>query len=108
MGKKDNTVLTLYTLKNCIYCNWLKGKLNEDNIKYNEIIIDDGKIYNDMLGDSLEKEYQTESYPIIEITNKFNNKISFISKTNLAPTKNIIIFESIEELINKIKKNYEV
>jgi thioredoxin-related protein len=104
MRDKGDTILILYTLQNCIYCNWLKGKLNEENIQFREYIIDDGDMYNNLMGDSLERRYKTESYPIIEIVDQFKNKISFISKTDLASTEKIIIFETIDELINKLKE----
>jgi thioredoxin-related protein len=102
---KQERVILLYTLENCIYCNVLKGKLKEENINYKEIIIDNGTEYNNKLGDIIEQFYQTESYPIIEIKTRDLSKIllSFISKTNLAPRENIIIFETIDELIKQIQ-----
>jgi glutaredoxin len=98
--------IILYTLKNCIYCNVLKGKLNQENIKYLETIIDNGTDHNSRLGDTIEQFYQTESYPIVEIKTGDFSKIlfSFISKTNLAPRENIIIFETIDELLINLKQ----
>lgn len=105
MRNKGNSILLLYTLQNCIYCNWLKGKLNEENIQFTERIIDDGDINNSQLGDFLEELYQTTSYPIVEIRNLSGDiSFSFISKTDLAPQDNLIIFETIDELIIKIKE----
>ena len=94
--------IILYTLKNCIYCNILKGKLKEENINYTEIIIDDGNMGHSMTGDKLEELYKTESYPIVILKNKGYNV--FISKTNLAPQKGVIIFETIDELLIKLKQ----
>jgi len=109
MRNKGDSILLLYTLQNCIYCNWLKGKLDEENIQFTEIIIDDGTKYNNNLGDTIEKFYKTESYPIVEIRNNKNSQIlySFISKTNLAPEDTFIIFETIDELIIKIKEKLQ-
>jgi glutaredoxin len=105
MEKKDNTVLRLYTLKNCIHCQHLKGKLKENDILYNEIIIDDGTQYNSNLGDMIEAFYETESYPILEIRPINNGAIihSFISKTDLVERDTISIFDDIEQLIIQLK-----
>jgi glutaredoxin len=100
---KGQSILILYTLSNCIYCKVLIGKLKEENIKYTEIIIDNGESYNNKLGDKLEERYQTQSYPIAELIDEYKNKISFISKTNLESQDNIIIFETIDELIKQIQ-----
>lgn len=105
MKRKDNSILILYTLQNCIYCNWLKGKLAEENIQFTERIIDDGNINNSQLGDFLEDIYQTTSYPIVEIRNLSGDiSFAFVSKTDLAPEDTFIIFETIDELITKIKE----
>lgn len=105
MRNKGDSILLLYTLQNCIYCNWLKGKLNEENIQFTERIIDDGDINNSQLGDFLEEFYQTASYPIVEIRDLSGDILfSFISKTDLAPEDTLIIFETIDELIIKIKE----
>ena len=103
MNKGDN-IIFLYTLQNCIYCNEFKGRLKKLEIPYKEIIIDDGSIYNSLLGDNLEKKYKTENYPIIEIKNKYLKK-AFITKTDLEEQNNIYIFDDIEQLIEQIKKN---
>ena len=103
MDIKDNTRLTIYTLSNCIYCNDLKGKLKQLGIKYNEKIIDN----DDKLGDFLEKWYQTKSYPIIQIKDLSGNiPLSIISKTDLEEQKGIYIFETTEQIINKLKEFY--
>jgi len=105
MRNKGNSILLLYTLQNCIYCNWLKGKLNEENIQFTERIIDDGDRNNVLIGDFLEELYQTTSYPIVEIRNLSGDiSFSFISKTDLASEDTLIIFETIDELIIKIKE----
>ena len=103
MVKKDNTRLIVYTLQNCIYCNDLKGKLKQLGIDYHEIIIDN----NNKLGDFLENFYQTESYPIIQIKNLSGDiPLSIVSKTNLEEQKGIYIFETTEQIINKLKELY--
>lgn len=105
MRNKGDSILLLYTLQNCIYCNWLKGKLNEENIQFTERIIDDGNINNSQFGDFLEEFYQTTSYPIVEIRNLSGDiSFSFISKTDLDPEDTLIIFGTIDELITKIKE----
>lgn len=99
------TTIQIYTLQNCLYCRELKGKLNEQNISYNETIIDNGSKITQILGDNLERHYQTTTYPIIELFKGFEMRRAFISKTNLDEQGRIIIFGTIEELIIKIKQN---
>ena len=65
MANKVNSTLILYTLQNCIQCNYLKGELNKLKINYKEIIIDDGSIKNYELGNQLEFQYETTNYPIV-------------------------------------------
>ncbi len=109
MESKNNTRLVLYTLKNCIYCNDLKGKLKEQGISYIERILDNGEIHNSQLGDFLEEFYKTESYPIVELRDlKEQILYSFISKTDLEEQEGIYIFETNEQIINKLKQLYEV
>lgn len=103
MENENNSTLVIYTLNNCIYCNYLKGGLNDLGINYREYIIDNGNEYDNLLGNSLERRYKTENYPIIEIVNQFKKKISFISKTDLEEQEGIIIFDDIEQLIKQIK-----
>ena len=98
--------MSVLTLKNCIYCNWLKGKLSELGIQYKEFIIDDGTEYNNTLGNVIEKDYKTENYPIVQLYLKPEMKlINFISKTDLEPRDGICIFDTIDELITKIQEN---
>jgi glutaredoxin len=107
MGKQDNTRLVVYTLQNCIYCNDLKGKLKQLGISYDETLIDDGSIRNAMLGDFIEDIYKTENYPITEIRDLKNDiLLSIISKTDLEEQEGIYIFETTEQIINKLKEFY--
>jgi len=109
MGYKGNNLI-LYTLQNCIICNELKGKLRHLNIPYTEIIVDDGSFKNNEIGNQLEFQYETNSYPIIhfKISNIRNPKLVFLSKTDLEEQKGIYIFHDIEQVISKIKQIYEI
>lgn len=96
--------LIVYTLQNCHICQELKFRLNQLEINFLEIIIDDGSLLNSKVGDNLQKEYKTESYPIILLKdNKFGYK-QFISKTDLEERENLFIFQDIEDLLIKLKK----
>lgn len=92
--------LIIYTLKNCIICNQLKSQLRELNIDFTDIIIDDGSVRNYELGNQLEFQYETTTYPILFFKSP---KMVFLSKTDLEEQKNLFIFQDIEQLINKIK-----
>lgn len=107
MENKNNPTLILYTLQNCYQCSYLKGELKQLGIDYTEVIIDDGSIKNKNLGDNLELNFKTKSYPIIGYS-QFNPTKSnfFISKTDLEEQKGIIIFQDINDLLNKIKQHY--
>lgn len=94
--------LTIYTRSECIYCNELKGQLKKiPNISYSDIDIDE-------LGD-LEYldwfyKYKTTYFPVINVEESdYNKNITIYLKTDLAPTKNIIILDDINEIINYLK-----
>jgi glutaredoxin len=99
--------LFIYTLQNCLICNELKGKLKELHIPYKETIIDDGHILSSKIGDKLEKMYITTTYPIVEVYSPLGTKIlSFITKTELENFDNVIRYEDINQIINKLKQIY--
>ena len=98
--------INILTLTNCIYCNWLKGKLSELGIKYRETIIDNGSEFNTELGNLMEYKYKTENYPIVLLNLIPEYElITFISKTDLESQKGICIFDTIDDLIIKIQEN---
>lgn len=103
MANRNNTLI-IYTLQNCIYCNVLKGELNKLGINYIEVSIDDGNQASEIIGNTLEFRYETESYPIVELNYRHQLNHSFISKTNLESSNKIHIFNTIEELIIKIQQ----
>lgn len=97
----NKDTLIIYTLKNCIICNQLKGELKKLNIDFIDIVIDDGSAKNYELGNQLEFQYETNSYPIIYF---LSSKTVFLTKTDLEEHKRLIIFNNLEELINQIKQ----
>ena len=99
--------IILYTLNDCIYCNDLKWKLDQLDIKYTEIDADDKSKYE--LIRQIEMSFQTETYPILYLNEipKYRTT-AFISKTDLEPQDGIHIFESIDEIIIKLKQIYEI
>ena len=104
---KDNFSqnLIIYTLKNCIICNHLKSQLRELNINFTDIIIDDGSTRNYELGNQLEFQYETTTYPIVFFKSP---KMVFLTKTDLEEQKNLFIFQNIEQVIIKLKQIYEI
>ena len=103
--KRDGMNLVIYTLKNCLNCNELKGELNKLQIPYTDIIVDDGSYKNNELGNQLEFQYETKHYPIIFLQKP---KLIFLTKTDLEEQKGIHIFHDIEQVIIKLKQIYEV
>ena len=93
-----------FTLDGCGACMELKKELGKNGIPFTNITIDD------RLGDILEKEYMTESYPIVVIMEK-STKIPywvFVSESFIDDPK-VIHWQTGKELIKKLKnKLYEI
>jgi len=97
--------LIVYTLQNCHICQELKFRLNQLEINFLEIVIDDGSLLNSKVGDNLQRVYKTESYPIILLKDNKVGYKQFISKTDLEEQKGLFIFQDIEDLLIKLKNN---
>lgn len=95
--------ITIFTLENCVICNFLKGELKERGRKYEEIKIDK----NEELGDTLEQIYKTSIYPIIFLKEKKTKKeIILLRETDLEISNRIITFDVND--IPKILDQYEI
>jgi len=93
--------ITIYTLKNCPICKFLKGELEGRKREYNEIEIED----NNKIGDNLEYKFGTTTYPIFQISDR-DTVLTFLRETDLESPKNVIIFD-VNNIIN-ILDQYEI
>lgn len=102
MIKKGVGEITLYTLPYCNYCQALKQALKGMSIPFRDIDVD--KLY--YVGDQLEQQLQTESYPIIHCKKTETEYIYILSQTNLEVLNNIRIFNTIDEALELLLTYY--
>tara|TARA_R110000822_G_scaffold185235_2_gene324439 strand:+ start:1140 stop:1469 length:330 start_codon:yes stop_codon:yes gene_type:complete len=100
--KKGKGKIILYTLPYCSHCQEIKLLLNQHEIPFNEIDID----ANPALGDIIEEEQKTESYPIIYFQKKPGEFIYLLSETDLVKLNNIRIFNTIDEALEILLQYY--
>ncbi len=101
-GERKGVIqVVTFTLEGCGACMELKTKLGETGIPFTNITVDD------RLGDILEREYMTQSYPIVVILEK-HTKIPywvFVTESFMDDPK-VIHWQTLGELIIKIKNKY--
>ena len=101
-GERKGVIqVVTFTLEGCGACMALKKELGEQGIPFTNITIDD------RLGDILEREYMTQSYPIVVIMDK-HTKIPywvFVTDSFIDDPK-VIHWQTGKELIQKIKNKY--
>ena len=102
IDKKGVGDITLYTLPHCSYCQILKGALDKLEIPYTDIDVE----LNELMGDWLEENLKTESYPIIYIKKTSEKYIYILSETNLEKLNNVRIFNTIEEALETLLEFY--
>ena len=102
IGKKGVGNTTLYTLTDCTYCNSLKRALSHLEIPYKEIDIDE----NEYMGDWIERNLKTESYPVIHFTKRPGEDIYILSQSGLEKLGSNRIFNTIEEALEILLKYY--
>jgi len=102
IGKKGEGEITVYSLPYCDYCNLLKGTLDKLEIPYTDIDVDT----NVLMGDWLENNLKTESYPIIYFRKSPGEYIYILSETNLESLNSVRIFNTIEEAIEILAQYY--
>lgn len=101
--KKGVGEIKLYTLTHCRYCNTLKEALSHLGVPYRDINVESAK--HSLLGDWLEENLKTESYPIIHLEKYPGESIYIISKTNLEKLNGVRIFTTIDQAL-EILLNY--
>ncbi len=98
-GMNGEVGVRLLTLSDCDYCIWLKSELDSCGISY--VDIDVNKF--DEFSTSVEKEYKTDTYPIVFIETG-NNVVVIVSETELDTTDKLRTFDTIPHLVTIIKK----
>ena len=102
IGKKGEGEITVYSLSYCDYCNLLKGTLDKLEIPYTDVDVD----LNPIMGDWLEDNLKTESFPIIYFKKRDGEYIYILSETNLESLNGVRIFNTIEEAIEILAQYY--
>jgi glutaredoxin len=87
--------IKIYTLEDCDKCLQLKLGLKNNNLPYTEYNISQ----NDLLGDQIEELFKCKLYPMVIIKEDI-----LILPESKAKAPNIILYPSINELINLIIK----
>jgi glutaredoxin len=101
-GKKREGEITVYSLSYCDYCNLLKGTLDKLEIPYTDVDVDT----NVLMGDWLENNLKTESYPIIFFRKHPGEYIYILSETNLESLNGVRIFTTIDEALEILLQYY--
>ena len=94
--------ITLYTLPHCNYCKILKNALTKLKVPYQDINVDE----NETIGDWLEENLKTESYPIIYLKRTPEEYIYILSQTDLETLNGVRIFNTIEEALEILLEFY--
>ena len=102
IDKKGEGEITIYTLPYCNYCSLLKGTLDKLEIPYTDVDVD----INVLMGDWLEENLKTESYPIIYFKRRDGEYIYILSETNLETLNGVRIFNTIEEALEILTQYY--
>ena len=107
MGVKEIEIkgvgdITLYTLPYCTYCITLKKALNHLKIPFKEIDVDE----NEYMGDWIERNLKTESYPVIHFSKRPGEDIYILSQSDLEDLGGVRIFNTIEEALEILLTYY--
>ena len=102
IGKKGEGEITLYTLPYCQHCQTLKGALDNLKVPYTDIDVD----VNPLMGDWLEENLKTESFPIIYFRKRKGEYIYILSETNLETLSGVRIFNTIDEALEILLEYY--
>jgi glutaredoxin len=100
--KKGEGEITVYSLPYCQYCNLLKGTLDKLEIPYTDVDVD----LNPIMGDWLEDNLKTESFPIIYFKKREGEYIYILSETNLETLNGVRIFNTIDEALEILLQYY--
>jgi len=93
---------TLYTLTDCIYCKTLKQALSNLKVPYREVDVDQ----NEYMGDWIERNLKTESYPVIHFTKRPGEELYLLPNSDLEKLGSNRIFNTIEEALEILLEYY--
>ena len=93
---------TLYTLTHCAYCKTLKTELSNLKIPFKEIDVDE----NEYMGDWIERNLKTESYPVIHFTKRPGEDLYILPSSDLDKLGGNRIFNTIEEALEILLSYY--
>tara|TARA_Y100001963_G_scaffold143767_1_gene215036 strand:+ start:315 stop:647 length:333 start_codon:yes stop_codon:yes gene_type:complete len=107
MGVKEIEIkgggdITLYTLPYCNYCNLLKDTLSKLKIPFKEIDVEE----NEYMGDWIERNLKTESYPVIYFTKRPEEGFYILPSSDLDKLGGNRIFNTIEEALEILLTYY--
>jgi len=100
--KKGVGNTTLYTLTDCTYCKALKQALSNLEIPFKDINVDE----NEYMGDWIERNLKTESYPVIHFTKRPGEDLYILSSSDLDKLGSNRIFNTIEEALEILLSYY--
>jgi len=100
--KKGVGNTTLYTLTDCTYCKALKQALSNLEIPFKDINVDE----NEYMGDWIERNLKTESYPVIHFTKKPGEELYILPSSDLDKLGGNRIFNTIEEALEILLSYY--
>ena len=100
--KKGVGNTTLYTLTDCTYCKRLKQALSNLKVPYREVDVDQ----NEYMGDWIERNLKTESYPVIHFAKRPGGDVYILSQSNLDKLGSNRIFNTIEEALEILLSYY--
>jgi len=100
--KKGVGNTTLYTLTDCTYCKALKQALSNLEIPFKDINVDE----NEYMGDWIERNLKTESYPVIHFTKKPGEELYILPSSDLDELGGNRIFNTIEEALEILLSYY--
>ena len=100
--KEGKGKITIYTLPYCKHCQTLKEALSQLEIPFQDVNVEE----KSTMGDWLEENLQTESYPIIYYERQPGVYVYILSQTNLESLSTIRIFTTIDEALNILLNYY--
>ena len=97
-GVEGKEEIYVFYLEDCAYCDLLKKSLSRLKVPFKQVNIDK----HPQLGDQLETRFGSDGYyPIITYGDK-----TFLPHTHLAPSDSLRIFQTIDEALEILLKEY--
>jgi glutaredoxin len=97
---REKEIIT-FTIEGCRYCEELEKKLDKEGIKYRNIDVST----NSEIGDMIEGTYKCTRYPMV-VLHSPNRSIIWLPETELLPSINIKIYDSINQIIIELKNEF--